>query len=137
MSSGLKITTSQPQARVPVTVFHIEGDVIDTTSYEQLEAQARTAFDAGMRNLLLDLTKVRYISSSGLRALHSIFMLLRSDSPNESDEAMKQGLRDGTFKSPHLKLLNPSATVLETLRAMGFDMFLEIHHNLKEAIASF
>jgi anti-anti-sigma factor len=137
MSADLKITVSQQQARVPVTVFHIEGDVINANSYRQLEEQARIAFDAGTRNLLLDLTQVRYISSAGLRAIHSIFMMLRSDSPTESDENMKQGLRDGTFKSPHFKLLNPSSTVLETLRAMGFDMFLEIHRNLKDALASF
>jgi anti-anti-sigma factor len=137
MASELQITVSQQQGRVPVTVFHLEGDVIDANSYEQLEAQARAVYEAGMRNLLLDLTKVKYISSAGLRALHSIFMLLRTNTPGESDESMKKGLMDGTFKSPHLKLLNPSPAVLETLRVMGFDMFLEVHRNLKDAIASF
>jgi hypothetical protein len=50
---------------------------------------------------------------------------------------MKKGLMDGTFKSPHFKLLNPSPAALETMRVMGFDMFLEIHRNLKDAVASF
>ncbi|MCL4294871.1 MAG: STAS domain-containing protein [Anaerolineae bacterium] len=135
--SGLQITVSQEQGRVPVTVLRIDGDVIDANSYQQLEAQARAAIEAGARNLLLDLTKMKYISSAGLRALHTIFLLLRGDTPNESDENMKKGLMDGTFKSPHLKLLNPSPAVTETLRAMGFDMFLEVHRNLKDALASF
>jgi anti-anti-sigma factor len=137
MASEFQITVSQEQGRVPVTVFHVIGDVIDANSFQQLEAQARAAFEAGTRNLLLDLTKVRYISSAGLRALQSIFMLLRANTPGESDETMKKGLMDGTFKSPHLKLLNPSPAVIDTLRVMGFDMFLEIHHNLKKAIASY
>jgi anti-anti-sigma factor len=137
MASEFQITVSQEQGRVPVTVFHVIGDVIDANSFQQLEAQARAAFEAGTRNLLLDLTKVRYISSAGQRALHSIFMLLRANTPSESDETMKKGLMDGTFKSPHLKLLNPSPAVIDTLRVMGFDMFLEIHHNLKKAIASY
>lgn len=137
MSSEFQIAVSQQQGRVPVTVFHLQGDVIDVNSYEQLEAQVRGAFESGTRNLLLDLTKVRYISSAGLRALHSIFLLLRGDTSAEGNQVMKKGLMDGTFKSPHLKLLNPSPAVIETLRLMGFDMFLEIHHNLKDAVASF
>ncbi|MBE7555101.1 MAG: STAS domain-containing protein [Anaerolineales bacterium] len=135
--SGLQISVSQEQGRVPVTVLRIEGDVIDANSYQKLEAQARAAMEAGARDLLLDLTKMKYISSAGLRAIHTIFLLLRGDTPGESDETMKKGLMDGSFKSPHLKLLNPSPAVTETLRAMGFDMFLEVHRNLKDAIASF
>lgn len=136
MAAKLQITVSQEQGRAPVTVFHLNG-AVDANSFELLETQARQAYEAGTRNLLLDLSKVGYISSAGLRTLHIIFIMLRGDTAIESDESIKQGLRDGTFKSPHLKLLNPSAAVLETLRLMGFDMFLEIHHHLKDAIASF
>ena len=50
---------------------------------------------------------------------------------------MSKGLRDGTFKSPHLKLVAPNPTVHEVLKVSGFDMYLEIHRNLKEALASF
>lgn len=137
MSVEFQITLSEQQGRVPVTVLHLQGDVIDANSYGQLEAQVQAAYEAGARNVLLDLTKVKYISSAGLRALHSIFLLLRGDASAESDQVMKKGLMDGTFKSPHLKLLNPSPAVMETLRTMGFDMFLEVHRNLKDAVASF
>jgi hypothetical protein len=132
----MEIAVSSEQGRVPVTVFRIKGD-IDVASYEQLQTTARQAFEAGTRNLLLDLTEVAYISSAGFRALHYIFTLLRTDSPDESDEAMSKGLRSGTFKSPHLKLLNPSPVCLQALRTAGFDMFLEIYHDLEVAVASF
>jgi anti-anti-sigma regulatory factor len=132
----MDIAISQEQATVPVTVFHIKGN-IDVTSYQQLQAQAQQAIDAGTRYLLLDLSQVGYISSAGLRAIHLIFNLLRTDSPDESARAVSWGLRDGTFKSPHLKLLNPSPGVRQVLTTTGFDMFLEIHDNLEEAVASF
>jgi anti-anti-sigma factor len=132
----MDIVVSHEQGRVPVTVFRVKGE-IDVRTYEQLQDQAQEAFKAGMRNLLLDLSGVTYISTAGLRALHHIFTLLRTDSPGESDTVMYEGLRDGTFKSPHLKLLNPQPAVLNALSTAGYDMYLEIHRDLKDAIASF
>ncbi len=124
------------QGRKPVTVFRLRGEV-NITSYEQLEQQAREAQAAGTRDLLLDLTEVTYVSSAGIRAIDNIFKLLRTDAPEESSEAMRRGLRDGTFKSPHLKLLNPNPRVLEALTIAGVDMLLEFHHNRQDALASF
>lgn len=130
----MDITVSHEQGRVPVTVFRIKGPVTDE---EPLQTQARDAHAAGARNLVLDLSEVPYMASPGLRALHHIYTLLRSSSPDESDEAVQKGIVAGTFKSPHLKLVNPSRDVLEILKATGYDMFLGIHKNLKDAIASF
>lgn len=136
MSSTVVITESVHQARVPVTVFSINGE-INSSSYQQLQSLADAAYAAGMRDLILDLSNVSYMSSGGLKALHHIFTMLRADTPQESNEAMSKGLRDGTFKSPHLKLLNPNATVMEVLKVSGFDMYLQVHRNLKDALASF
>ena len=132
----MDIEVSQEQGQKPVTVFRIRGE-INIASYQQLEQKAREAQAAGMRDLILDLSDVTYVSSAGIRALDNIFKLLRTDAPEESSEAMRQGLRDGTFKSPHLKLLNPAPRVLEALSIAGVDMLLEVHHNLQDAVASF
>jgi anti-anti-sigma factor len=132
----MDIMISSAQGRVPVTVFRIRGEVSTATS-QQVEEAAERAFRAGTRNLLLDLAEVPFISSTGLRALHRLYMLLRGDSAAESDQAVERGLRDGSFKAPHLKLLNPTPDVCEVLKMSGFDMFLEIHSDLEEAIASF
>ncbi len=130
----MEIVVSQEQGKVPVTVFHIKGDVVDAGP---LQTRAEEAFRSGARNLVLDLAEVPYMSSSGLRALHHMYMLLRTDAPEESDEVVRRGVAAGTFKSPHLKLVKPSKHVLELLKATGYDMFLEIHRNVKEAVASF
>ena len=132
----MDIEISHEQGRKPVTVFRIRGEV-NITTYEQLEKQARDAQASGTRDLLLDLTEVTYVSSAGIRALNNIFKLLRSDAPEESDEAMRRGLSDGTFKSPHVKLLNPTPRVVEVLKIAGVDMLLQIHQNRKDALASF
>jgi len=120
----------------PVTIFHIVGD-ISAKTFSQLQTQAKEAHDSGVRNLLLDLSEVPYVSSAGLRAFHYMFKLLQGDSPQESDEAVRKGLGDGTFKSLHFKLLKPTGHVLEVLKTSGYDMFLEIHDKQDKAIASF
>lgn len=130
----MEISVSEQQARVPVTIFKITGAITDN---KEIEQQANEVFKQGARNVLLDLSGVPYMATSGLRALHAIYMLLRSDTPEETDEAIKSGIAAGTYLSPHLKLLNPSAHVLEALKAAGYDMFLEIHRNQKQALASF
>jgi anti-anti-sigma factor len=135
-SLTVEIVVSQETGRVPVTIFHISGEIA-AGSYKELEQQADEAFEAGMRDLLLDLTAVTFLSSSGLRAFHHIFTLLRTDSAEDSDATVRKGVMAGTYKSPHLKLLRPSRTVLKVLQVSGFDMFLDVHSDLQEAVDSF
>jgi len=134
--SKLSISSEEIQGRVPVTVFHLVGD-LDGNTYEQFQTKAEEAFQSGTRYLLLDLSQVPFVSSAGIRGLHYVFNLSRRDSIAESDQAISKGLRDGTFKSPHLKLLNPNQNVSSLLKITGYDMFLEVHHKLKEAVDSF
>ncbi|HLE51724.1 MAG TPA: STAS domain-containing protein [Anaerolineales bacterium] len=136
MNSELSITVKSMQGQVPVTVFHLKGD-IDGKNYEQLQTRAKESFDSGTRHLLLDLSEVPFLSSAGIRALQYIFTMLRTDPAFESDEAIRKGIRDGTFKSPHLKLLNPNANISQVLRMTGYDMFLEVYSNLEAAVNSF
>ena len=130
----MKISVSQEQGRVPVTVFHIDGNL---TSEEELQEMATQAYEAGTRNILLDLTDVPFMASAGLRALHYIYTLLRTDAPDESPGAVRKGIASGSWTSPHLKLLKPNRNVLEVLRTTGYDMFLEILTDRKHAIESF
>ncbi len=50
---------------------------------------------------------------------------------------MKQGISDGTYKSPYLKLSNLSKESKTVFTATGFDMYLEMFDDTKKAIASF
>jgi len=132
----MDIRVSSELGRVPITVLHVAGD-IDMATSEHLLSHFRQVHEAGARDIVIDMTDVPYMSSAGLRALHEIFTKLRGSSSVENEEAMRKGLSDGTFKSPHLKLANPTKHVREVLSMSGYDMFLEIHPNVKDAVASF
>jgi anti-sigma B factor antagonist len=132
----VEISVARSHDKGSVTVLHIRGD-IDIHSYQALEAAGRQAVADGADHIVLDLSDVNYISSAGLRAIHAIFHLLSGRPASANDATVSRGLRDGTFKSQHLKLVNPTAQVLQVLQTTGFDMFLEIHPDLRAAVASF
>lgn len=130
----MEISVSQAQAKVPVTVLHIKGDL---SAEEPLLSRAEEAHQSGARNILIDLSESDYMSSAGLRAIHAMFELLRSSSPQESQDAIKKGISAGTFTSPHLKLLKPNKHISDVLKTAGYDMFLEIYQDYNKAIASY
>jgi hypothetical protein len=128
----MEITRTETEASVPVTVFHIEGAF---NADEPLAGMIRQAVEDGTRNILLDLSDVPYMSSAGLRALHTGYTLLRDKS--ETSDKVNKGLREGSYYSPHLKLLKPSKMVMEVLSISGYDMFLESFTDQKKALAAF
>lgn len=132
----MEVTVSQQQGHVPVTVFQVIGS-IDAATCEQVQAKIDQAIEAGAHDIVLDLSKAPYMSSVGIRLLNSTFNKLRGNLPQEADEAMKKGLRDGTFKSPHLKLVKPMPRVTEVLKMSGLDMVFEIHPSVSAAVDSF
>jgi len=132
----MEIVVAQQAGRVPITVFHIKGD-IDSSTDQHVQTQIEQATQAGAHDIVLDLTAVGYLSSAGIRLLSHLFNLLRGNLPEESEVAMKQGIRDGTFKSPHLKLVSPTPRVSEVLKMSGIDMMIESYRSVPEAVASF
>jgi hypothetical protein len=116
--------------------MHVEGN-IDSGTYEAFQGRAEEAMKGGARHILVDLEHAPFVSSAGLRALNGIFIRLRELSPDVADEEMRKGINAGTYKSPHLKLLNPSKASLVALENSGFSMFLEIFTDRKSALASF
>jgi anti-anti-sigma factor len=134
----MEIKVSKESARVPVTVLHVDGN-IDSSTYDKFQSTAKQLIDEGTRYILVDLSHAPFVSSAGLRALHAIFNELRSRNPeaNLSDEQMRKGISAGTYKSPHLKLLNLSPETRTAFETSGFDMYIETYTDIKTALASF
>ena len=129
----MDISSWQESGQIPVTILQLKGDL---TTEEQLVDKAQAVFQEGARDIILDLGGVPYISSAGLRAIHVIYMLLRSADPQDEETAVR-GIARGTYKSPHLKLVKPSRNGLKALTTSGYDLFLDIHDSIPKAVASF
>jgi anti-anti-sigma factor len=134
----MEIKVSTENARVPITVMHIDGN-LDFATYNLFQAKADELIKAGARYIIVDLSHSPFVSSAGLRALNHIFKELGAIHPdaNLGEEELKKGISAGTYKSPHLKLVNLSNETKTVFKTSGFDMYIEIHDDLKTAIASF
>jgi|WetSurMetagenome_2_1015567.scaffolds.fasta_scaffold171795_2 hypothetical protein len=132
----MDIQVTHEQRRVLVTVFGISG-AIDSSNYQELDVAASSSIDSGARHILLDLSKVRFMSSAALRSLQKMDKKLKALSDGPSPQEEQEGLLSGVYHSPFLKLLNPSEQVLFTLKTAGWDMVFDIFKDRHQALGSF
>lgn len=134
----MEIKVSTENGRVPITIVHVDGN-IDSSTYQAFQAKVDQLINDGAHYILIDLAHAPYVSSAGFRVLHQVFNRLRSLHPssNLSEADIKKGISAGTYKSPHLKLLNLSRETRTTFEMSGFDMFIETYDDKNKAIASF
>jgi anti-anti-sigma regulatory factor len=134
--------TEEIQTSVPVTILAVEG-VLDATNYQDLINKARQIYLAGSRGLILDFTRLSFMSSSGILSLHDIALLMRGEPPADIGEgwsafhAISHFIEEETHYEKHLKLLSPQSRVRKTLETTGFDRLIEIFYDRDAAIASF
>lgn len=125
-----------------VTIMRLAGE-LDGSNYVSLVEQAQSLYDAGARDLLLDLGELTFMSSSGLVALHSVAFIMRGEGlPNEgigwsSFHAIANDIEAASGTEEHLKLLNPQPRVLKTLDTTGFNQILEIFQDEQIAVQSY
>lgn len=132
----MEIRVTQEQGRVPVTVLHLIGD-LSGDSHQTLIDCAKQAIDQGAQYLLINMAGMKFMGSAGIRAINQIFGWMRGLPDGEDEAAIPTGLRDGSYKSRRLKLVNLNQHAKKTLSVTGIDMFIEFHDDLPTAIASF
>ncbi len=100
-----------------ITVFEIDGR-IDTQGSVDLDLALQAAASGGKYKMVLDMTKVQYISSAGLRTLADV---LTKNRENDGD----------------LKLVALDRKVLRVFRIIGFDKFFALYDTVEAAITDF
>ena len=136
----MQISFSTQQGNVQVTVMQLNGD-IDASTYTDVINKAQQAFDEGSRNLLIDLSKVPYVSSAGLMSLHTVVKIFAGqlaqpkDGGRPSFRAINKD-QDGPVRA-HVKLLSPQLAVERVLDMVGLRLFFDIHTDLETAVNSF
>ncbi len=136
----MQMTVDYPREGQAVAILAIHGE-LDASNFQDLIAKGKELYQAGTRRLLLDLSDMLFMSSSGVVALHSLILLLRDQAPLDRQsgwEAFHAIDRErGTGVQAYVKLLNPQPKVTLTLQQTGLDEFFEVYGDLPAALASF
>jgi anti-anti-sigma factor len=136
----MEIYISQNHDTPEVSIIHLRG-VLDGSTYQDFIAEAEKLYDDGVRDLLVDMSELTFLSSAGLAALHRIARVFRGEDRSTLEEgwgafhAMGNDRNSGFQK--HIKLLNPNEKIREVLDTVGFTTIFEIHAGVHPAMASF
>jgi len=136
----MEIIISQNQETSPVTIMQLQG-ALDGSSYEKFVTEAQNLYDAGTRNLILDMSELTFLSSAGLTGLHRIARVYAGEDRSTIEEGWSAihalgKKRDSGFKN-HVRLLNPNKKIQDVLDTVGFNIFFEIYVDIHPAMASF
>ncbi|MBI5297884.1 MAG: STAS domain-containing protein [Chloroflexi bacterium] len=136
----MNMVVSQAQGNTSVAIVRVEGQ-LDGQNYQELISKARELYDAGTRDVLLDLGGLTYISSAGIVALHTIALLLRGEAlpdPEQGWSAVKsvERTREAGIQK-HVKLLDVRPEVNSVLEMVGLTAFFEAYTDRETALRSF
>lgn len=136
----MHFTVESARGRVPVDILAIHG-ALDASNFEAVIAKVRELYQSGTRHLLLDMSDVPFMGSSGVVAIHSVALLMRNQEPPDPEHGWQAfhtlDAERGQTVEQYVKLLGPQPKVSRTLEMTGLDDFLEIHTDQEAAIASF
>ena len=136
----MELTVSIEQAEEPIALMRIKGD-INASNFLEVVNKAQELYNNPARNLIIDLSEVTSVSTTGLVALHKI-ALVYSGVPQDidADASTTDRRPDFTHHSnarKFVKLLNPQPDVDKSLEKAGMKLFFKVFKDLESAIQSF
>ena len=136
----LWINEEPSQGREDVAILALHGE-LDASNYQDLVSKAAQASQTGARYLLLDLSHLRFMSSAGMAALHSIVRMMRGENAHDMlygwnvFHKMQDDIHSGSPSS--LKICSVQPNVSKSLELTGINRLMEIYADLPAALASF
>lgn len=125
-----------------ITILTLSGE-LDSSCYLDVIEVGKQLYEDGSRNLLVDLSGLTFMASSGLISLHNLAYIMRGSIPPNAKAGWRivfesqYDLLNATEKEKRIKLLSPQPRIAKTLKMTGFDNFLEIFSDQNAALESF
>lgn len=131
----MEINVTIHPGREPIAIMQIKGD-INASNFIQISDKAQELYRNPSPYLIMDLSEVPSISSTGLAVIHKI-ALLYSGVPQNVTENSNPDFTHSSNARKYVKLLNPQPEVVKTLESAGLKLFFKVFKDLDSAIASF
>lgn len=139
---ALDTTIAQVEGRVPITVVTLDGE-LDASNFESVIERVNELYLAGTRHLLIDLTNLRFLASSGLVALYSAVQLMHGEPPPDLDSgwgafhSMDLDAAGGGIGQTEVQLCGAQPAVARVLDRTGLAQLFPMHPDRDTAVAAF
>jgi hypothetical protein len=131
----MDITTDRPSADVAVIA---PAGELDGSNFERLIEAGRAARDGGANRIVLDLSGLTYMGSSGLVAIHSIALLLRGQEPTSPEDGWQaiHDLGSDADAESGVVLAAPPPSIERVLDRSGMLGLFPVHPDRSSAVAA-
>ncbi len=133
----MDITTERPNA--DLAVIALAGE-LDGSNFEQVIDAGRAARDGGAERIVLDLSGLTYMGSSGLVAIHSIALLLRGMEPTSPEDGWQAihdiGAGSADDADAPLVLAGPPPAIQRVLDRSGMLALFPVHADRAAAVTA-
>ena len=138
---ALQTTVEQVEGPAPVTILALDGE-LDGASYERVIDAVHRIYAAGGRRLLMDLTNLQFISSSGLVAMHASMRMMRGEAPPDPEQGWEalRAIRtevEGGMVQANLRLCGTQEAVQKVLDRTGLGPLIPSYPDRATALAAF
>lgn len=133
------MNTTVDRVAPDVAVVALDGE-LDASNYRELIAAGQGLYADGARRLVLDLSLLQYMSSSGIVALHSLAVVFRGQQPPDPEagwsafHAVSSDANEGT-PADQVRLVAPTAAIDSVLERTGLKRILPVFADREAALA--
>lgn len=121
-----------------VSVVELDGE-LDASNYERVIEVVRDAYARGTRGLVLDFSKLSFMASSGLFALHSAFRIMNGETPPDPEAgwgALHEVSRDHDAGGGNVRIAAPQDAIARVLERTGMGQLFPVDADRDSAIAA-
>ena len=121
-----------------VTALALDGE-LDASNFEQVIAVVRDAYASGARGLVLDLSRLTFMASSGLFALHSALRIMRGETPTDPEMgwgALHEMSHDHHTATANVRLAGAQDSIARVLDRTGMSGLFGMDAKRDDAVAA-
>jgi anti-anti-sigma factor len=121
-----------------VTVVALDGE-LDASNYQQVIEIVRDAYARGARGLVFDFSRLTFMASSGLFALHSAVRIMRGETPPDAEMgwgALHQMAHDHDATGANVRIAAPQDAIARVLERTGMTTLFGIDASRADAVAA-
>jgi anti-anti-sigma factor len=121
-----------------VAVVALDGE-LDASNYERVIEVVREAYARGARGLVLDLSGLTFMASSGLFALHAAVRIMRGETPPDPEMgwgALHEMSQDHDAPAANVRIAGAQDAIARVLERTGMTQLFGIDPTRADAVAA-